>query len=364
MKIAIAAGGTGGHFYPGLAVAKELIAAGDEVFFFVRKADYVIPLLQREDLSYREIEAAGLTRGFRLQHLLLPAKLLAGFAQSLKSMTGLRPDALLAMGGYLSAPPVLAARLLGIPVVLHEQNVRPGLANRWLAHLAHKVAISFSESQRYFGSSSVVTGNPVRQEILSPPAKPDAREALKLDPSLKTFLIFGGSLGAHRLNEWLVKAFTALQGRARSFQVFHLTGVADESWVREAYAATKVCALTAAYCHSMEAAYAAADFVVCRAGASTVSELMVLRKPALLIPYPLAAGGHQLANAAILAEVGAATVMQERSLGLEELVKFLGALIDDDVLLPKMEANYERLRAAPPFHAAGRIVQLLGEVVK
>src|SRR5262245_55773702 len=199
MNVLIVAGGTGGHFYPGLAVAKALIREGNSVQFLVRKNDYVIPLLERESITYVAISASGLQRRLDPRNLLLPFKLAAGFFQSIAHLSKKRPALMLVMGGYLSVPPAVAAKFLGIPVVLHEQNLKPGLANWMLSFVSHKVAVSFRESEKYFKGQAVYTGNPIRPEFAQLPTRESALAHWGLDSAKKTVLIFGGSLGSKPL---------------------------------------------------------------------------------------------------------------------------------------------------------------------
>lgn len=350
-KVAIAAGGTGGHFYPGLAVAKELIAEKIHVFFFIKKNDYVKPLLEREGISYREIFSAGFVRAFSIRNVIGFFKLIVGVLESFFSLLRHRPDLLLAMGGYLSFPPVLAAWILRIPILLHEQNARPGLANRWLSWLASAVAVSFPESRSSFRGEVVVTGNPVRPEFANLPPAHAAREKFKLSASKKTILIFGGSLGAHRLNELLVQAFSAVPKLAALWQILHITGKNDEKSMSDAYRSTPWTVCVLPYCHDMASAYAASDFVICRAGASTVFELMAVRKPSLLVPYPYATDNHQRVNAQILENWGVAKVYEQKDLEKGESKEILQDLLESPHEIETMarrfaEAPLDSLKAA------------------
>ena len=361
MRVVIAAGGTGGHFYPGLAVARALSAEGHSVSFIIKKGDFVLPLLAREKIPYDAISAGGFNRRPDLKNLMVVGKLIAGFFHSFRILSRERPDALLVMGGYLSVPPALAARMRGIPVVLHEQNVLPGLANRLLSRLASRVAVSFPASLSVFGSKAVLTGNPVRGEFFSLPMQSQAREKWGLDPEKKTVFVFGGSMGAHRLNQLVVEAFERLAVFADRHQVLHITGASDVTWVRPRYEKTPFRFYVDSYCHDMPSAYAASDLVICRAGASTVSELMVVGKPAIFIPYPLATGGHQTANAKVLADLGRARVYQQRDLQNGELTVILEGVLGR---APEW-MNGKAGRTAPGAdlaNAAGKIAGLVREV--
>ncbi|MCG3203532.1 MAG: UDP-N-acetylglucosamine--N-acetylmuramyl-(pentapeptide) pyrophosphoryl-undecaprenol N-acetylglucosamine transferase [Elusimicrobia bacterium] len=362
MKILIAAGGTGGHFYPGLAVARELLLRQDSVFFIIKKGDYVRPLLDRENIPYFAISAGGFKRSLHPANILVVLKLIFGFFESLRLLIKIKPNRLLVMGGYLSVPPALAARCLKIPVFLHEQNAIPGLANRCLSWLAAKVAVSFPSSKDVFGKKAVVTGNPIRKEFLSLPNPSDARKRWGLVPGNLTFLVFGGSLGAHRVNQLVIESLEKLTSFVDQFQFIHITGPSDVAWAQSHYKSNGFHAYVDSYCHDMPSAYAASDFVIARAGASTVSEIMVVKKPALFIPYPLATGGHQTANARYLADQGLAVIYEQKNLAGGEFVGILKNLMEFPAQWqswwgknPQMEIN--------PAKSASMIADLVRESV-
>ncbi len=362
MKVVVAAGGTGGHFYPGLAVARELMDSGALVSFIIKKGDYVLPLLEREKIPYVAISAGGFKRSLSPKNLIAIFNLIAGFFQAYGFLSKYRPRALLVMGGYLSVPPAIAAKMLGIPIVMHEQNLLPGLANRLLSHLVSKVAVSFPASLPVFGLKALVTGNPVRKEFLELPAPGVAREKWGLDENKITVLIFGGSLGARRLNEIVVQAFEAMPEAATNVQILHITGPSDVIWVRQRYAKTPFTFYVDSYCHDMPSAYAASDLVISRSGASTVSELMVVRKPAIFVPYPLATAGHQTANANELAKVGAARVFEQKALANGELKGILQQMFKHPTEWQSWEENFDRIDVNPA-ESAGKIAHLVREVI-
>ncbi len=361
MKILIAAGGTGGHFYPGLALYHELKKRGDAVRFVIRRRDFVTPLLNREKISYGTISAGGFERRLCVQNFVSLFKLILGFAQSFFLLIRFRPDRVVVMGGYLSVPVALAARILSVPVILHEQNLKPGLANRCLDRLASQVAVSFDDSRRFFKTPSVVTGNPVRADFEQLPDRTEVCAAWNLDPRKKTILVFGGSLGAHRLNELMVQAVQGLSHRKESFQVCHWTGPQDEEMVRGAYESFGVQCNVESYCHEMPKAFSVCDLVVCRSGASTISELVAVKRPAILIPYPLATEAHQLANANLLAAWGVAHVYEESSLRNGELQGILSAFLLNGVALEEMKRRYSEIHLKP-FLSAGLIADLVHHV--
>lgn len=358
MKILVAAGGTGGHFYPGLAVARALVAAGHQVTFLVREGDYVLPLLEREEIPFVTMKAAGFKRRMSPSNITAAAKIALGLGQAVGIVSRLRPDAVLVMGGYLSFAPTVAARLRGIPVVLHEQNAVPGLANRVISRFVQKIAVSFEDSRAAFGPKAVLTGNPVRLEFRRLPSRDEAARRWSLDPRKMTVLVFGGSLGAQRLNTLVVESLPTLVGHDAQWQFLHFTGKADEERIKAAYASHPFAHHVDGYCHEMASAYSAADFVVCRAGASTLAELIAVRKPALLVPYPLATGDHQTKNARTLVDAGAAVLRDQRLLGGGAMGKFLDDQMRDRAGLLTMAGAYERL-GVDPFAAADHIRDLV-----
>lgn len=358
MKFLVAAGGTGGHFYPGLAVARSLVQKGHEVVFVIREGDYVLSLLEREKLPFVTLQAAGFRRKFVLSNLTAAARVAAGLGQAMSLVRRLRPDAVLVMGGYLSFAPAVAARLQGIPVVLHEQNAVPGLANKMISRLVQRIAVSFEDSRRAFGPKAVLTGNPVRAEFQHLPAREDAIRKWSLEPARRTMLVFGGSLGAQRLNTLVVEALPALAAESASWQFLHFTGAGDEARIKATYASQPFPHHVAGYCHEMPAAYAAADVVVCRAGASTLAELIAVRRPALLIPYPLATGDHQTKNARELVDAGAALLRAQRALAGGDMADVLRRLMSEPSTLAGMAEAYGKMKGNP-FDAVDKIRDLV-----
>jgi UDP-N-acetylglucosamine--N-acetylmuramyl-(pentapeptide) pyrophosphoryl-undecaprenol N-acetylglucosamine transferase len=283
MRAVIVAGGTGGHFYPGLAVAQEWISKKNDVVFFVRKSDFVLPSLQKEKISYEEISAAGFSRKLNFQLFTAFFKLMGGFWQSIIKLRRIKPHLVFVMGGYLSVPVALAAWFLRIPIVLHEQNAIPGLANRLVSKFASKIALSFDTSKTYFSGSVQVTGNPVRQEFYDLPDKSAALEKFNLKNDRFTILVFGGSQGAKRINDLFIKVLLELKNLKDSMQFILISGPKEENEAKSQLKNSPFHYYLAGYCHDMRSAYAASDFVICRSGASTVSELLAVQKPALLI---------------------------------------------------------------------------------
>jgi UDP-N-acetylglucosamine--N-acetylmuramyl-(pentapeptide) pyrophosphoryl-undecaprenol N-acetylglucosamine transferase len=339
--IVILAGGTGGHIYPGLAIAAWLRAQGQAVEWVGTAAGLEARLVPAAGIPLHTVPVEGLRRRAGRAWLVAPFLLTAALARSLWLLRRLRPALVLAMGGFVSGPAGLAARLLGLPLLLHEQNARPGLTNRCLAGIATAVLEgvpgafegygAFAKAGGRIARRTLPTGNPVRAEIRALPA-PAARLAGRSGPL--RLLCFGGSQGARALNETLPEAAALLapplgpQPGADSVEIWHQTGPAAHAAVAERYEALGLAARVVPYIENMAEAYAWADLVLCRAGASTVAELAAAGAAAILVPYPHAVDDHQTANARFLADADAALLLPEAQLsaaGLAVRIKELAA---------------------------------------
>jgi UDP-N-acetylglucosamine--N-acetylmuramyl-(pentapeptide) pyrophosphoryl-undecaprenol N-acetylglucosamine transferase len=352
MRMVVAGGGTGGHLFPGLAVAECAAGADARSVLFIGSA-YGIEarVIPRTRFAFRPIPIRGLRgRGWR-GALQMAAQLPVAVARAWRTLGEFGADVVVGVGGYASVPVVLAAWLRRIPAVLLEQNAHPGLANRALARLARRVCTTFAEANRYFPPGKVVlTGNPVRQFATPAPAP----------RSGFTLLVFGGSQGAHRLNEAMADAAAALRAAVPDLHVIHQTGPADRATVAARYASAGLAADVREFLDDMGAAYHAADLVVCRSGATTVAELTMLGKPAILVPYPFAADDHQRANAAVLAERGAAILILDGALDGAGLAETIIGLARERARLTAMGEAARQL-AVPD--AAARVVATCQAVV-
>jgi UDP-N-acetylglucosamine--N-acetylmuramyl-(pentapeptide) pyrophosphoryl-undecaprenol N-acetylglucosamine transferase len=325
MYFVVACGGTGGHVFPGLAVARELARRGREVDVWY---------------SGRDIEAAALRgwegRVFSTGARPLSLRALPLLARSLfrcsSELTRRRPAVLLAMGSYSSLPPAVAARLQRVPLVLHEANAIPGKAIEWLSRFAALTATSFAETAKWLPGRTVrLTGLPVRSELVDRPRLDD------VPPGLFTVFVTGGSQGARRVNELTSQAMCLLkQAGVDDFYVIHQTGAADEARVRAAYEAAGVRAKVCAFVEDMGRAYATADLVICRAGASTCFELCLVKRPALLIPLPSAVRNHQHLNAAALVSSGGADEGIQSELTGRSLMRYVLNKKENPLALSRM----------------------------
>jgi UDP-N-acetylglucosamine--N-acetylmuramyl-(pentapeptide) pyrophosphoryl-undecaprenol N-acetylglucosamine transferase len=351
LRILVVAGGTGGHIFPALAVAEELVRRRPAAacFQFLGTARGLeTRLIEGAGFPYQALAAAGL-KGIRGWRFIRNATLLPRtFAEAGSALAGFRPDVVTGMGGYVAGPVLLEAALAGIPTLLIEPNASPGFTNRVLGPVVTLAAVGFEEAQGCFGSKARLTGIPVRRafcEIL--PKKPY--------PPF-TILIFGGSQGSAGLNHALVESLPQLADLSAPLSFIHQTGEREESLVREAYRQANLLAEVHAFIDDMPAAFARADLVISRAGASTVAELAAAGRAALLIPFPAAADQHQLENARAFERTGAARVVQQTELTPERLAREFSGLLDTPERLVRMGEAARRL-ARPD--AAARIADLI-----
>jgi UDP-N-acetylglucosamine--N-acetylmuramyl-(pentapeptide) pyrophosphoryl-undecaprenol N-acetylglucosamine transferase len=312
----IMAGGTGGHVFPGLAVADELRAAGWQVIWMGARSGMEARLVPARGYPMAWVRAAALRGKGVLAAVLLPLHLLMGFAQAARAIFRLRPDVVLGMGGYVAFPGGMMASLLARPLAVHEQNAIAGLTNRVLARLADKTMTAFPQAL----PGAEWTGNPVRGEIAGL-RSPEARFAGREGPL--RVLVVGGSLGAQALNECVPRALALLEPRPI---VVHQAGEKHLEALRASYRAAGVEGELVAFIDDMASRYAQADVVVCRAGAITVAELSAGGVASVLVPFPHAVDDHQTANARFLAEAGAALLLPQSELSPQRLAGTLRGL--------------------------------------
>jgi len=334
-RVVIAGGGTGGHLYPGIAVARELLRRHpDALITFAGTArgieSRVVPL---EGFELDLLRSAGLKRtsGVALLRavLLLP---LGGF-DAWRILSRRSPDLVMGVGGYSSGPVVLAAALRGIPTLLLEQNAVPGLTNRLLARIVSAAAVTFDSTAAYFGRRAFVAGNPVRPEFVSENAAPGVR--VVGPPRL---LIFGGSQGSHAINVAMVEAAPQLAAHPGGMEITHQTGERDLELVKDGYRRAGLEARVEPFLFAMDREIRMADLVVCRAGATTIAELTAAGRPAVLVPLPTAADDHQRKNAEVLVAGGAAEIVEQKHLSGALIAERIATLIGDPERLAAMSA--------------------------
>ena len=369
MKVLIACGGTGGHLFPGLAVAETMLQRRHQVKLLV------------SEKTIDSTALAALTNGCTASAITAQAVGAVGYngwgqsirfcsrlAQSLGDCADVcdefRPDAVLGMGGFTSAPAVLAAwwRRNGTATLIHESNAVPGKANRWAGKFADHVAVGLADCARFFGRKPVtVTGTPIRAALRAGKMA-DARERLGLRREWLTVLVMGGSQGAHTINEMMAAALPWLEEWRERTQFVHLSGPRDGMFVCEAYEKNGFEANVMSFCNQMELAYSAADLVVSRSGAATLTEIAAFGLPAVLIPFAHASGDHQLHNARVFERAGAVNVIEQSQLaGLhtaagERLAELIGSLLRDDAQRNRMALAARSLGVSD---ASERIATLL-----
>jgi UDP-N-acetylglucosamine--N-acetylmuramyl-(pentapeptide) pyrophosphoryl-undecaprenol N-acetylglucosamine transferase len=331
LRLVIAGGGTGGHLYPGIAVARELLSRQPDarVSFAGTSRGIEARVLPREGFELDVIRSGGLKgkslRGSVRGTLLVPL----GLVDAWRIISARRPDLVIGVGGYSSGPVVLAAVARRIPTMVLEQNAVPGLTNRLLAPLVGAAAVTFDSTRAFFGASAFVSGNPVRPEFYE--AADRRQVASGAGAADLNLLVFGGSQGAHALNMSMCDAAPSLAARLSSLQVVHQTGERDLDRVRAAYRSAGLRAEVEPFLYDMGRRLNAADLVVCRAGATTLAEITAAGKASILIPLPTATDDHQRKNAETLALAGGAEViLQSEATGQELATRIVALAMDRD----------------------------------
>jgi len=323
MRMLIAGGGTGGHLFPGIALAEEFTTRhpANAVLFVGTRRGLEAKVVPASGFQLETISTRGL-KGKRLGQFLLGLLVLPlSFFESWRILSRFRPDVVVGVGGYASGPVVLAAWLRRIPTAVQEQNALPGVTNRILGHFVSAVFISFEESRSAFSARKThLVGNPVRRKLL------DNYLRSKSAHDRFEVLVLGGSLGSHGLNIRVLESLSFLTDLNQAIDFVHQSGPADSPAARAAYAAGGFRAEVVDFIEDMSAAYARASLVVCRAGATTVAELAICKKPAVLVPFPAATDDHQAVNARALVEAGAAVMYRESELTGEALASTIREL--------------------------------------
>ena len=354
VRVAIACGGTGGHLFPGLAVADQLVRRGCAPMLLLSPKEVDQQAVKGiSGMELVTLPAVGLKRGGEIAFV-------RGFIQSYCAAARLfksrPPQAALAMGGFTSAPPILAARRAGARTFLHESNTIPGRANRWLSWVVHRAFVGFpTASGRLHNRNVTITGTPVRPCFQAREAA-ECRAGLGLDPVRPVLLVMGGSQGASGINELVLQSLPLLASRAPDLQWFHLTGPGDTERVGQAYAALKLKAVVHPFFFEMELALGAATAAVCRAGASSLAELAAMCVPAVRIPYPAATDNHQFHNARAFEATGAARLLEQKSATPETLVQLLLDVIEKPPVHEKMRSALAQWHTP---HAAEQIAEAM-----
>lgn len=367
MRVLIAAGGTGGHIYPGITVAQVLKDQGAEVVFVGTKDGLEADVIPRAGFRLRAVKAHHIPRkvSWEIPRALVTA--VGGTYQAMKVIRQFRPHVVLGTGGYVSGPVLLAAAVLRYPTLIHEQNAFPGITNRMLARVVDRIAVGYGEAKAFFPAhKTTVTGNPVRPEIRTCTREAGQR-AFGLDPRKRTLLVTAGSQGARSVNRALLEAAPMLHAR-RDLQVLHAAGRALYAEMVEELRSHgvkpdagdekirygNICIMP--YIYAMPEALAVADLVVGRGGALSSAEFTVRGLPAILVPYPYAAEDHQLHNARVLEEHGAARILLDQEISGQTLGSLIGQLLDTPGCLQSMARASKRLGKP---HATDELVALV-----
>jgi UDP-N-acetylglucosamine--N-acetylmuramyl-(pentapeptide) pyrophosphoryl-undecaprenol N-acetylglucosamine transferase len=344
LAVVIAGGGTGGHLYPGIAVARELQRRepGSVVTFAGTARGIEARVIPREGFGLDLLRSAGLKGTSLAARARGVALLPLGGMDAWRILSKRRPDLVIGVGGYSSGPVVLAASLRGIPTMLLEQNAVPGLTNRLLARVVSAAAVTFDSTVSFFGRRAFVAGKPIRQEFLSTTGSDVAGATGETAPRV---LIFGGSQGAHAVNMAMVEAAPRLADRG-GVAITHQTGERDLERVRDGYRQAGLVARIEPFLYEMDREMKNADLIICRAGATTIAELTAAGKPSVLIPLPTAADDHQRKNAEVLQHAGAAEVLEQKVLSGAVLAERIVGLLSDPQRLQQM-ARAARALARP-----------------
>jgi UDP-N-acetylglucosamine--N-acetylmuramyl-(pentapeptide) pyrophosphoryl-undecaprenol N-acetylglucosamine transferase len=341
LRIVMAGGGTGGHLFPGIAIAREFMTRNSEtrIIFVSTGNPLERTVLSRAGFELQSIQVAGIKGRGIWNQIRSILKIPGAILTAVGLLKKFSPDLIVGLGSYSAGPVVVGAWLRGVPIAIHEQNILPGITNRILARFADRVYISFENTLSRFNPRKVCwTGNPVRRELLEIAAQADETAAPQTGREKFTVLIIGGSQGAHRINMVMIETLKLLQDADRLHFV-HQTGEADEKAVRDAYSQTSVGAEARAFFDDMATQYRQADLIVCRAGATTVAEITALGKAAIFIPFPYAADDKQTLNAADLAGASAAELIPEKELTAEILGAKLKHYMENPQELNSMAAK-------------------------
>jgi UDP-N-acetylglucosamine--N-acetylmuramyl-(pentapeptide) pyrophosphoryl-undecaprenol N-acetylglucosamine transferase len=363
MRVIIAGGGTGGHLFPGLAVAEELKNrdASTEVIFVGTEFGIEARVVPREGYPIRFLRAEGFVGKSAFRKMRAMVKGLLSIVDSYRIIKSVKPDIVIGVGGYASGAIVLVAFLLSVPTMIHEQNSIPGLTNKMLGRFVHTVCITYQESISFFSTSKTfLTGNPVRMQILRGDTE-SAYKLFSLEKGLFTIFAFGGSSGARSINMAMVDALDYLGDLKDKIQFLHQTGQKNFEGIRDIYRGKGFRGTIAPFIYQMGEAYAVSDIVISRAGATTLAELTSLGKPAILIPYPFAAGRHQELNARKLFEMGAARMIPDHELKGESLAGIIRELYMNETLRTEMQRN--SMAVGRP-DASARIADIAESLVK
>ena len=352
MKVLIAAGGTGGHIYPGIAVAKEIMRrdASSEVLFVGTTRGLETRIVPENGFQLSLINSAGLKNVGLVGKLKGLAVLPKSFLEARQLLKEFKPDVVVGAGGYVSGPVLMMASLMRIPTLVMDSNALPGFTNRRLAMFVDKAALTFEEAVPFFGKKGVVTGNPVRKEFFAI-SEPESSNKVRL-------LIFGGSQGARAINNAMTDALPKLNIIPDSLEITHQTGDADFEKVREVYdRAGWDRADVRRYISDMVSEFAKSDLIICRAGATTCAELAAAGKASIMVPLPTAADDHQRKNAEAMQNAGASRMIMQSDLNGDTLAKEVSDLIASPDAISNMEAAAKKMARSDAAEATVNLIE-------
>jgi UDP-N-acetylglucosamine--N-acetylmuramyl-(pentapeptide) pyrophosphoryl-undecaprenol N-acetylglucosamine transferase len=369
MRLIIAGGGTGGHLFPGIAVAEEFLGRdpANEVLFVGTERGIEARAVPAAGYRLELVSAAGIRGKGIFSQIRGTIMMLKGFCRSRKLIWSFLPDMVLGVGGYASLPMVLAARGMGVPAFIHEQNAIPGMTNRLLARFVGRVFVTLEESAACFpGKKTLLTGNPLRRQILEQAGKVAGEQRAGDGKGSFRLLVFGGSQGAHAINSSMAAALPLLAPLAGRLEVTHQTGDKEAFEMEAAYQRQGIRATVTPFIHDMAGAYQQADLIICRAGATTIAEVTACGRPSILIPFPHAVDDHQRRNAEALLKKGACFMLLEQDLSGEKLATMIGELIDNRELLKqtaRLAFGMARLDAAKII-VDEMVMRTIGKTIK
>lgn len=336
-RLVIACGGTGGHLFPGIAVADTWTREGGEALLLISEKQIDALASEGYDhLRFERMPSIAMPNPLSPKMVMFLARFLGGLKSCRNLFRDFGADAVLGMGGFTSAAPLAMGRWMGLPTFIHESNAIPGRANKLNARFAKTVLVGFDRCAEHFeGSRRVeVVGTPVRPSVANKPTREEALEHFGLRPDCRTVMVMGGSQGARRLNELVAAGLPAFE--ENGVQVLHISGPRDHEAAQKAHADHPAAGVLVDFCRDVQYAYAAADLAVCRSGASSLTELAFYEKPCVLIPYPYAADDHQRLNAEIFSIPGAAKLWPQEELTEENFAPRLVELVRNDESLFRM----------------------------
>ena len=365
LKVIISGGGTGGHIYPGISIAYEIKDRDikNDILFVGTERGMESKLVPREGFKIVKIKARGIQRKICFENLTALVIFLVSLFQSYKIIKKYKPDIVIGTGGYVSGSVVLIAAKLGIPTFVHEQNVIPGITNKFLSRITTATFLSFNQSKEYFSDKVklIFTGNPIRFKNIKPGTDREYKK-FNLDSSKKTILVLGGSKGAAAINRAVLGGIDLIKEDIKNnWQILLISGQDDYDNMMEMVGEGHKIFSVEPYLHDIEKAYSLADLVICRAGATTLAEIGAYGLPAILIPYPYATHDHQGINAKIFEKEGAAILILEKDLSAEKLSQVLLNLLKNK---NKLEMMAKKSRELSVVNSAKKIVDYISDYIK